>query len=285
MENVLNNLFEQKDEIDWQLIKKDTSKGRKRVLKYWKDSEELRNKFSMYMLPKALLESIYRYLILDKEILTELASRVDNPEKTNSKRFAADSARTYEIIQRFRSIIEHPKKITINMGSKDKPCLIEINNPDRYPIDRSVPETFAFDGKHWKVELKLPKIFFNWSFLEKPNLREEYLRKLENNKIFSSRLYNDFQLFCQLDSECFDDEQNLFEMIFNDIEGLTYYLEYAKAEFREDMYIGVEGFEIIFKEISIEEDKEEIHWHLNKFIPFEKSANENLIQNIYRLLM
>lgn len=278
LEDVLNNLFEQKDQIDCQLIMKNISKGRKRIHNYWKDSEKLRNEFSMYMLPKALLESIYKYVILDKEILTDLASRVRNPEKMESKMYTVENERSYEIIQQFSSIIKHPKKITVKFGTE----AIEMINPDKFPVDRSIPETFYFDGKLWKVELQCPKIFFNWSFLEKPSLRDEYLRKLENNKLFSNKLYNDFQLFCKLDVEFNDNEQDLFEMIFNDIEGLTYYLEYAKTEFSEDMYVG-RSFEIVFKDIST--SKEEIHWDLTQFIPFIKSVKENLIQNLYRLLI
>lgn len=276
LEDILDNIFDQKDQIDCQLIMKDLSKAEKRIQKYWKNSEELRNEFSMYLLPKALLESIYRYVILDKEILTELASRVRNPEKTESKMYTAESERAYEVIQHFNSIIKHPKKIAINFGSE----VIEMNNPDKFPVDRSIPETFDFDGKVWKVELKCPKIFFHTDFLEKDSFREEYLQKLENNKLFSNRLYIDFQKLYQLDDPEFN-EENLSDKVFNDIEGLTYYLKYAEDQFHDDMYIGG-SFEIIFKDLS--KTKEEIHWDLAQFIPFAPTVKVNLIQNIHRLL-
>ena len=44
LEDILDNIFDQKDQIDCQLIMKDLSKAEKRIQKYWKNSEELRKR-------------------------------------------------------------------------------------------------------------------------------------------------------------------------------------------------------------------------------------------------
>lgn len=278
LEEILNNLLKQK-----KLNDKIESKTN------FQDSEELRNAFSKFMLPKALLTAIYKYIILDKEIITELASRVENPEIYESSyiNLTAESGRAYEIIRYYSSIIKHPAKILINTGSEDKPCLIEIDNPDQYPVDRTVPKTFEFDGKKWKIQLNLPTICFDidndWEDRNYLELKNEYFRRLEINKEMSNRLYNDFQMLCQLDFNHEDNEKEI-DLIFNDIEGLNIYLHHAKSEFKKEMFV-FGPFEIIFKEISEAEKPEKIHWNLNRFIPFVKSPKENLIQNIHRLLL